>query len=57
MERECTAHGMWAMAELAAKAAASFIADSNVTDHYEDADVGAPSFFFLLNRVGPDRNR
>ena len=30
-EHEYTAHGMWVMVELAAKAAASFITDSNVT--------------------------
>ena len=30
---------MWVMAELAAKAAAYFIADSNVTDLYEEDDV------------------
>ena len=30
---------MWVMAKLAAKAAASFIADSNVTDLYGEDDV------------------
>ena len=35
-EREYTAHGRWVMAELAAKAAASLIADSNETYHSKE---------------------
>ena len=38
VEREYIAHGMWVIAELAAKAAASFNADSNVT-YLSEADV------------------
>ena len=43
-EREYTAHGLWVMAGLAAKAAASFIADSNVTYLYAKDVLEAPSF-------------
>ena len=44
VEREYTAHGRWVMAELVAKATASFIADSNVTDLSEENGVELPPF-------------
>ena len=43
-EQEYTAHGMWVMAELVAKATASFIADSNVTSNSSEVGVSAMSF-------------
>ena len=51
VEREYTAHGMWVMAELAAKAAASFIADSNVTSNSSEVGVSAMSFEWLVSTV------
>ena len=50
VEREYTAHGMWVMAELVAKATASFISDSNVTSN-------SSKVRFLLISLGPDQYR